>query len=96
MAGSRKTDGTKNRIRAAVEGWTQRYKLTEFEESILADALEGAERPELARRRRLSAQTMKTYIRRLLHKTGDRRLGGAARRLLFDLVFGEGGSAPSE
>jgi hypothetical protein len=34
-------------------------------------------------------ETIKTHIRRLLRKTGDRRLVDAARRLLFDIVLAD-------
>jgi DNA-binding NarL/FixJ family response regulator len=89
VASNANTQERKNLLRAAVAGWTQRYELTAIEASILGDAIRGVERPELAERRFVSVETMKTNIRRLLRKTGDRSLVQAARRLLFELVFGE-------
>lgn len=83
------TQERKNLLRAVVAGWTQRYELTAIEASILGDAIRGLERPELAQRRFISVETMKTNIRRFLRKTGDASLVDASRRLLFELVFGE-------
>ncbi len=80
-------DGSEALFRTAVASWTRRYQLTTIEASILADGVHGFDRSEIAKGRILSLETVKTHIRNLLRKTGDRGLGQAARRLLHEIVF---------
>jgi len=67
---------------ANVSQWTKRYGLTEAETELLALAMRGNAREEIAVERGTSPSTTKNQIRSLLSKTGDRSLALAVSRLL--------------
>lgn len=67
---------------SVVQAWQVLYALTTAETAILRDAVEGTERPALSTSRGIASSTLKTHIRNLLQKTGDRSLLDATQRAL--------------
>jgi DNA-binding CsgD family transcriptional regulator len=76
--------GSKGRAepRGSAEAWTARYGLTDAEAAILAAAVAGKTRAQVARSRGTSPETIKKQIHDLLAKTGDRSMLAATTRML--------------
>jgi DNA-binding CsgD family transcriptional regulator len=74
------------RVSRAAAQWGAKYKLSAAEVDVLGRAALGETRAEIARRRGTSVQTVETQAARLLRRTRDESLEGAANRLLRDLI----------
>jgi DNA-binding NarL/FixJ family response regulator len=70
------------RLRRAVDGWQQRYDLSDAEADVLGRAAAGETRETMAVARGTSLSTIKAHVGRLLHKTGDESLFVAVGKLL--------------
>jgi DNA-binding CsgD family transcriptional regulator len=68
----------------AVRDLSARVALSAAERRLLAVAIHGATRDELAARLGVNVHTLKSQIRRLLRKTGHRDLHGLRRALLAE------------
>ena len=69
-------------LRAVMASWVERYGLTPAEEQILALAIDGVPRLEIAARRAVTVSTLKKQVQSLLARTGDATLESAANRAL--------------
>ena len=69
-------------LRAVMASWVERYGLTPAEEQILALAIDGVPRLEIAARRDVTLSTLKKQVQSLLARTGDATLESAANRAL--------------
>ncbi|MBX3208868.1 MAG: response regulator transcription factor [Labilithrix sp.] len=69
-------------LRGVIATWVARYALTPAEEEVLALAIDGYPRLEIAERRDVSPSTLKKQVQSLLAKTGDATLESAANRAL--------------
>ncbi|MBX3259296.1 MAG: response regulator transcription factor [Labilithrix sp.] len=69
-------------LRGVIAMWVARYGLTPAEEAVLALAIDGRPRLEIAERRDVSPSTLKKQVQSLLAKTGDATLESAANRAL--------------
>lgn len=69
-------------LRAVMASWVERYGLTPAEEQILALAIDGVPRLEIAARRDVTVSTLKKQVQSLLARTGDATLESAANRAL--------------
>lgn len=69
-------------LRALIATWVDRYELTPAEERVLALAIDGYTRLEIAVRRDVTVSTLKKQVQSLLAKTGDTTLESAANRAL--------------
>ena len=65
-----KIDEREGRIHAALETWRIRYQLTPAEMEVLRLSVNGASREEVAARRGVTPETVKTHVGNLLEKTG--------------------------
>lgn len=74
--------------RRTVERWSRRYALSPRETELVAAVMAGTSREELPEVLGLSENTVKTYVRRILSKSGARDLADLVRVLLKE------GSAP--
>lgn len=70
------------RAGGSVADWTARYRLSKAEAAILAAAVDGKSRREIARSRGTSVDTVKRQAHGLLAKTGDPSVLAATNRLL--------------
>ena len=69
-----------------VRSWTERYRLTRTEASILEAATDGATREQLVQERGIARGTLKKHVQNLLRKTGDASLLAASARLLRERI----------
>ncbi len=76
-------------LRALIGEWVARYGLTPAEEQVLALALDGNSRTEIAERRAVTAATLKKQVQSLLAKTGDSSLESATNRALRSALLGK-------
>jgi DNA-binding CsgD family transcriptional regulator len=74
------------RLSRTAAAWVATYKLSDAEVDVLCRAALGETQAEIARHRRTSAATVKTLKMRLLRRTRDASLEGAAKRLLRDVI----------
>jgi len=77
-------------LRAILASWVVRYGLTPAEEQILALAIDGVPRLEIAARRSVAISTLKKQVQSLLARTGDATLESAANRVLRAAVGEKG------
>jgi len=77
-------------LRALISEWVARYRLTPAEEQVLALALDGYSRTEIAERRDVTLATLKKQVQSLLGKTGDTSLESAANRALRSALVTKG------
>lgn len=77
-------------LRAVLASWVERYRLTPAEEQILALAIDGVPRLEIAARRDVTISTLKKQVQSLLARTGDTSLESAANRALRAALEGRG------
>jgi len=66
--------------------WVAKYGLTEIQAEILRRAALGETRSEITKARGCSELTIKTHIRNLLARTGDRAFHAALVRLLREVA----------
>lgn len=83
---------TTGRLRDVLATWVASHGLTPAEEEVLALALEGHPRREIAERRDVAPSTLKKQVQSLLSKTGDATLESAVNRVLR-AALAEGGSS---
>jgi DNA-binding NarL/FixJ family response regulator len=69
-------------LRSVLATWVARYGLTPAEEQVLAMAIDGYPRNEIAARRNVTPSTLKKQVQSLLAKTGDATLESATNRAL--------------
>jgi DNA-binding NarL/FixJ family response regulator len=69
-------------LRGLLATWVARYNLTPAEAEVLALAIDGCPRTEIASRRDVSLATLKKQVQSLIAKTGDPSLESAANRAL--------------
>jgi DNA-binding NarL/FixJ family response regulator len=69
-------------LRSLLGKWVARYGLTPAEEKVLALAIDGYPRTEIAEHRDVTLATLKKQVQSLIAKTGDSSLESAANRAL--------------
>jgi len=77
-------------LRGVLGAWVARYSLTPAEEQVLALAIDGRPRLEIAERRDVTLSTLKKQVQSLIAKTGDSSLESAANRALRAALDGKG------